>query len=355
MKKKCIAFGLTLAMLVSLTACGSKNNNGNVNSGSNETDGTTKVEYSVGMVTNVGGVNDQSFNQSAWAGLNNLRDNYGVNVSYLESNQESDYPTNLDKMLDNGNDLIWSVGFAMSSAAKNAALTNMDQNYGIIDESYGDETPENMVCVMFRAQESSFLAGYVAGLTTKTDKVGFVGGIGSDIIDQFEYGFRAGVDYAAKELGKEISVSIQYAESFTDAAKGKAIATKMYNDGCDIIFHAAGSSGNGVIEAAKDSGNWVIGVDMDQYHLAPEAVLTSAVKRVDTVIELVSAEYLNGNNYGGTTFEYGLEDEAVGLPEENPNLDEQVYAKAMEVKETIIKGDITVPYNAETFETYIAQ
>ena len=353
MKKKSIALGLTLAMLVSLTACGSKNNN--ANNGNNAAEDTTKVEFSVGMVTNVGGVNDQSFNQSAWAGLKNLRDNYGVNVSYLESNQESDYPTNLDKMLDNGNDLIWSVGFAMSSAAKNAALTNMDQNYGIIDETYGDETPENMVCVMFRAQESSFLAGYVAGLTTKTDKVGFVGGIGSDIIDQFEYGYRAGVDYAAKELGKEITVSIQYAETFTDAAKGKAIATKMFNEGCDIIFHAAGSSGNGVIEAAKDSGNWVIGVDMDQYYLSPEAVLTSAVKRVDTVIELVSAEYLNGNNLGGTTLEYGLEDGAVGLPEENPNLDEAVYAKAMEVKEAIIKGDVTVPYNAETFATYLGQ
>ena len=353
MKKKCIALSLTLAMLVSLTACGTKNNN--ANNENNAAQDTAKVEFSVGMVTNVGGVNDQSFNQSAWTGLNNLKNNYGVQISYLESNQESDYPTNLDKMVDNGNDLIWSVGFAMSSAAKNAALTNPDQNYGIIDESYGDETPDNMVGVMFRAQESSFLAGYAAGLTTKTDKVGFVGGIGSNIIDQFEYGFRAGVEYAAKELGKDISVSIQYAESFTDAAKGKAIATKMYKDGCDIIFHAAGSAGNGVIEAAKDSGNWVIGVDMDQYNLAPEAVLTSAVKRVDTVIELVSAEYYNGKNLGGTTLEYGLEDGAVGLPEENPNLDADVYAKAMELQEAIIKGDVTVPYNAETFTTFLGK
>lgn len=354
MKKKCIAFGLTLAMLVSLTACGSKSNANN-NENNNEAGNTTGANYSVSMVTNVGGVNDQSFCQSAWTGLNNLKDKYGVKISYLESLQESDYPTNLDKMVDAENDLIWSVGFAMSSAAKNAALTNVDQNFGIIDETYGDETPDNMVCVMFRAQESSFLAGYVAGLTTKTDKVGFVGGIGSAILDQFDYGYRAGVEYAAKELGKEITVSVQYAESFTDAAKGKAIATKMINDGCDIVFHAAGGVGNGVIEAAKDTGNWAIGVDMDQYNVAPEAVLTSAVKRVDTAIELVSAEYMNGNNLGGTTMEYGLEDGAVGLPEENPNLDPAVYAKAMEVQDAIIAGDITVPYDAETFATYLGQ
>lgn len=354
MKKKCIAFGLTLAMMVSLTACGSKNNN-NSNNNNNASGDVAKTDFNVAMVTNVGGVNDQSFNQSAWTGLNNLNANYGVNVSYLESNQESDYPTNLDKMVDNGNDLIWSVGFAMSSAAKNAALTNVDQNFGIIDETYGDETPENMVCLMFRAQEPSFLVGYAAGLTTETDKVGFIGGIGSAIIDQFEYGFRAGVDYAAKELGKDITVTVQYAESFTDAAKGKAIATKMYNDGCDIVFHAAGSAGNGVIEAAKDSGNWVIGVDMDQYNLAPEAVLTSAVKRVDTAIEKVSAEYLEGKNLGGTTLEYGLEDGAVGLPEENPNLDADVYARTLKVQEAIVAGDVKVPYNEETFTTYLAQ
>lgn len=351
MRKRSIALGLTLAMVLSLTACGTKNNGTNNQEGS----GSATSDFSVAMVTNVGGINDQSFCQSAWAGLTNLKDEYGVKVSYLESLQESDYASNLDKMVDADNDLVWSVGFAMSSAAKNAALTNMDQQYGIIDETYGDETPDNMVTVMFRAQESSFLAGYVAGLTTKTDKVGFVGGIGSAILDQFEYGYRAGVAYAAKELGKEIPVSVQYAESFTDAAKGKAIANKMYNDGCDIVFHAAGNAGMGAIEAAKDTGNWVIGVDMDQYHVAPEAVLTSAVKRVDEAIQLVSLEYMNGNNLGGQNLEYGLSDGAVGLPEENPNLDPAVYAKSLEVEQEIIDGKVTVPYNEETFATFSAK
>ena len=350
MKKRSIALGLTLAMVLSLTACGSKNNNEN-----NTQNNTESTNYSVAMVTNVGGVNDQSFNQSAWAGLTNLKENYGVNVSYLESNQESDYPTNLDKMLDNGNDLIWSVGFAMATAAKNAAETNFDQQYGLIDETLGDETPDNLVCVTFRAQESSFLVGYIAGLTTKTDKVGFVGGIGSAIIDQFEYGYRAGVAQAAAELGKDIEVAVQYAESFVDAAKGKAIAQKMYNDGCDIVFHAAGNVGNGVIEAAKDSGKFVIGVDRDQYDLAPDNILTSALKRVDSAVVLVTEEVMNGNDLGGQTLEYGLAEESVGIPTENPNMDPKVYKATMEVQQQIIDGKIEVPYNAETFEAFVAQ
>lgn len=349
MKKKLIAFGLTLAMAVSLTACGSNNSTSN-----NGTEDTTN-DYSVAMVTNVGGINDQSFCQSAWAGLTSLKENYGVNVSYLESLQESDYAGNLDKMIDNGNDLVWAIGFAMSDAAYNAALTNTDQEFGIIDETYGDNTPDNMVGVMFRAQESSFLVGYIAGLTTETDKVGFVGGIGSAILDQFEYGYRAGVAYAAEELGKDISVSVQYAESFTDAAKGKAIATKMYSDGCDIVFHAAGTVGVAVIEAAKDSGNWAIGVDMDQYDVAPEAVLTSAVKRVDKAIELVSLDYMNGTSHGGTTLEYGLSDGAVGIPDENPNVSEEVLEKTAVVEEEIIAGNIVVPYDEATFETFLSE
>ena len=347
MKKKLIALCLTVATVVSLTACGTKGNDTG-NAGKD-------ADFSVAMATNVGGINDQSFCQSAWAGLQALEKNTGARVNYLESLQESDYTSNLDKLVDADNDLVWSVGFAMSSAAKSVALTNPDQQFGIIDETYGDETPDNMVTVMFRAQEPSFLVGYIAGLTTKTDKVGFVGGIGSAILDQFEYGYRAGVAYAAKELGKDIKVYVQYAESFTDAAKGKAIATKMYKDGCDIIFHAAGTIGVAVIEEAKETGNWAIGVDMDQYHVAPEAVLTSAVKRVDRAIEMVSKEYMDGNELGGQNLEYGLTDGAVGIPEENPNVAPEVLEKTAEIEEKIKDGTIKVPFNQDTFNDFSAQ
>lgn len=349
MRKKGIACVLTLMMTLSLVACGSKTNN----AGNTEEANTT--DFRINMVSDIGGVNDQSFNQSAWEGLQELRDQYGVKVGYLESIQEADYVSNLDKMVDQGSDLVWGVGFTMASALESAANMNTDQLFGIIDHSYGDETPDNVVCLMFRAQEASFLVGYAAGKTTETNKVGFVGGISSDILDQFEYGYRAGVAYAAEELGTEIEVAVQYAESFSDAAKGKAIATKMYSDGCDIIFHAAGNAGNGVIEGAKDAGKLVIGVDRDQYDLAPENVLTSAIKRVSDAVVLISEDLMDGADIGGKVYECGLTENSVGIPTENPNMDPAVYEATMQVQQQIIDGTIAVPYNADTFAAFSAK
>ena len=347
MKKRSIALALALTLATSLTACGTKNS-GSSDNKTNEAQNSFKVA----MVTDTGGVNDQSFNQSAWEGLTKLNEEHDAKISYVESVQESDYPANLDKLVDNGNNLIWGVGFALSEAVTTAAEMNPDNDFAIIDHAFENTLP-NVTGVMFRAQEGSFLAGYAAGHTTKTDKVGFVGGIGSDILDQFEYGYRAGVAYAAKELNKDIEVVVQYAESFGDAAKGKAIASAMYSNGCDIIFHAAAATGFGIIEAAKETNNWVIGVDRDQYDLAPENMLTSGVKRVDNAIYAVSLDKMNGEEIGGKTLVYGCAEDAVGLPTNNPNLDQSVYDATMKVQEEIVNGTIVPPYNAETLEAFI--
>ncbi len=132
------------------------------------------------------------------------------------------------------------IGFKLSDALMEAATANPDTKYAIIDFAYED-TPDNVVGVVFKAEQPSFLVGYIAGKMTETNKVGFIGGIAGDVIwGGFDYGFQAGVQYAAKELGKEIEILNQYAESFSDATKGKAIATNMYQQGADIVFHAAG-------------------------------------------------------------------------------------------------------------------
>lgn len=349
-----MALVLATTMLVSLTACGAKKEAATETKDTTSTETTTedttaKVDFKVGMVTDTGGVNDQSFNQSAWEGLQAFGTSTGADVSYLESTQETDYAPNLDKQVDEGKNLIWGIGFAMADAILTSAETNPDVNFAIIDNAY-ETTPSNVTGVMFRAQEPSFVVGYVAGLTTKTGKVGFVGGMTGNIIDQFEYGYRAGVDYAAKELGKTITVDVQYADSFSDSAKGKAIATKMFSDGCDIVFHAAGGVGVGVIEAAKEAGKFAIGVDRDQAYLAPENVLTSALKKVNVAIELVSTEAMNGTAIGGQTYNYGLAEDAVGIPENNPNMDPAVYEKAMAVEDLIKDGTIVPAFNKETYE-----
>lgn len=364
MKKRVLALLMAVVMVTSLTACGSKekdttdtsNTTTDATTGDSTDDATTddtssKSDYLVSMVTDTGGVNDQSFNQSAWEGLQNFKAKTGSEVKYLESKQETDYASNLDKVVDDGSQLVWGIGFAMAEAITTAASMNPDVNYAIIDNAY-DETPSNVTGVMFRAQEPSFIVGYIAGKTTTTNKVGFVGGITGVIIDQFEYGYRAGVDYAAKELGKDIEVDVQYAESFSDSAKGKAIATKMFSSGCDIVFHAAGGVGVGVIEAAKEADKFAIGVDRDQAYLAPDNVLTSALKLVNTAIELVSEAAYNGEEIGGKTYTYGLAEDAVGIPEENPNMDEAVYKDALAVEQLIKDGTIVPPYNADTYEAF---
>ncbi|WP_270564643.1 BMP family lipoprotein [Clostridium beijerinckii] len=348
--KKVIALLMTTMIMGTMAGCGSSG-------GSNTTDkGTTggNKEFKVAMVTDTGGVNDQSFNQSSWEGLQNFeKNNAGGKASYLESKQESDYATNLDKAVDAGNKLVWGIGFAMSDAITKAAKSNPDVSYAIVDNSYGDDTPANVTGVMFNAQEPSFMVGYAAAKTTKTGKVGFVGGIKSGIIDQFQYGYQAGVQYAAKELGKDISVDVQYAESFSDASKGKAIANKMFSSGCDIVFHAAGGVGVGVIEAAKEANKFAIGVDRDQAYLAPDNVLTSALKLASVAVENVSKEAMSGNKIGGKTYTYGLKENAVGIPTENKNMDPAVYKATMEVQDKIKNGTIVPPYNEQTYNDFL--
>lgn len=349
-------------MAASVTACGSQtgatSSTASVapsSAAESKADTTSKkTDYKIAMVTDTGGVNDQSFNQSAWEGLQKLKSETGTEVKYSESKQESDYATNLDKAADDGNNLIWGIGFAMADAVQNSAKQNPDISYAIVDNSYGDKTPSNVTGVMFRAQEPSFLVGYIAAKTTKTGKVGFVGGITGNIIDQFEYGYKAGVAYAAKEMGKKITVDSQYAESFTDASKGKAIAQKMFSGGCDIVFHAAGGVGIGVIEAAKEANKFAIGVDRDQAYLAPKNVLTSALKLVNQAVELVSKDAIAGKKIGGQTFTYGLTEDAVGIPTEHSLMGDDTYKAALALEPKIKDKTIVPPANKDEFTKFEA-
>ena len=352
MKKRLLSLLAMSAITVTLFAgCGSSSKTGDTTKAGDTA--KTQKEFKVTMVTDTGGVNDQSFNQSSWEGLQSFKkNNSGTEVSYLESKQESDYASNLDKAVDSGSNLVWGIGFVMSDAVLKAAKSNPDVSYAIVDNSYGDKTPANVTGVMFRAQEPSFMVGYVAAKTTKTNKVGFIGGIKGNIIDQFQYGYQAGVQYAAKELGKDITVDVQYAESFGDASKGKAIANKMFSSGCDIVFHAAGNVGVGVIEAAKEANKFAIGVDRDQAYLAPANVLTSALKLSSVAVENISKEAMNGSKIGGKTFTYGLKENAVGIPTENKNMDPEVYKATIVIQDKIKDGSIVPPFNEETFKSF---
>ena len=260
-----------------------------------------------------------------------------------------DFYANFEKLADEGCGLCWGIGFGCADALLQIAQDRPGTHFAIVDSSF-ENTPENISAVVFRAQEPSFLVGYIAAAVTHTGKIGFVGGVRGEIIDQFQYGFQAGVDYAAALYGKNVEITIEYADSFGDAQKGYEIADAMYRSGCDIVYHAAGATGIGVIEAAKDNGKFVIGVDKDQSALAPGNVLTSAMKKVDVAVERVSGSYLRGEQVGGKTISFGLTEGAVGIPEDHTNYRDEIYDSARMIADRIKAGEIVPPKSAEEYE-----
>ena len=181
-------------------------------SGSKESAKDDKI--TVAMITDVAGVNDQSFNQSAWEGLQRAEKELGIEVKYLESKQDSDYATNIETLVDEDVDLILGVGMKLADAIKEGAKLYPDQNFVLVDEELD---ASNVNSILFKAEESAYLAGLIAGKTTKTNNVGFIGGIELPVIDTFKYGYMAGV----KAANPDAKVQAQYANSFTDQAKVK--------------------------------------------------------------------------------------------------------------------------------------
>ena len=315
-------------------------------SGNNESAENDKI--TVAMITDVAGVNDQSFNQSAWEGLQQAEKELGVEVKYLESKQDSDYATNIETLVDEDVDLILGVGMKLSDAIKEGAELYPDQNFVIVDEELTDIS--NVKSILFNAQESAYLAGLVAGKTTKTDNVGFIGGMQLPTVDTFKYGFMAGV----KAANPDAEIQSQYANSFTDQAKGKAIATQMYKNNADIIFIAGGDVGTGAIEAAKELGKYAIGVDRDQSDLAPENVLTSAIKRVDAGVYETVKDLVEGKFEGGTNIVYGLNEDAVGIPDTTSNLVSQdILDYVNEQMEKFKSGELTAPRTEEEYNELV--
>lgn len=311
-----------------------------VGCGGNKDNGAKKEDLKIAMVTSVGGVTDGSFNQSAWEGLQKAEKDLGIKASYIESKQEADYVTNLEQAVDNNNDLILATGFPMQKALLEAAKNYPEQKFAIVDVDYGEETPDNVTCISFNEEQSGYVVGLVAGKMTKTNKVGFVGGMNNVVIKKFQVGYEAGV----KEANSNAKVLVQYVNSFADQAKGKSIANQMYNNNADILFACAGDSGLGVLECAKETGKYAIGVDRDQNNIAPDNILTSAMKKVNEGVYTVVENLKDGKLDGGKTLVFGLKEEGIGLaPSTDKNVPKDVIDYVNSKIEKIISGEIVVP------------
>ena len=339
--KKTLAIATSIMLSASMiVGCSNKSNE--ISSGGNE----TKHVFKIGMVTDTGGVNDESFNQSAWKGLQKVKDEYGdkVDVKYLESKQDADYTPNVETFVDEGVDLIIGVGYKLKPAIQEAAKNYPDNKFAIVDEVV--DAP-NVDSLIFEDNVSSYLTGLIAGRMTKTGKVGFIGGMESEVISKFEYGFKAGV----LDSNPDAKISTQYTNSYTDAALGKSIANQMHSDGVDVIFTAAGACGTGAIEAAKENNKMAIGVDQDQNSLAPKNVITSAMKNIDVAVFDISKTLIDGKYEGGKTIVNTLATGGVGIaPTTKDNVPEEVLTYVNDQSEKIKSGDIKVPANKVEFE-----
>lgn len=304
-------------------------------------------KYSFGMVTDVGGIGDKSFNDSAWAGIERAGQELGVEPKLLQSTKQDDYPPNLGSMAQSV-DLTLAVGFLFEDAMKTAADQYADKLFGVIDTVV--DKP-NVMSVTFKEHEGSFLVGLIAGLTTKTNTVGFVGGMDFPTIHKFEVGFIAGV----KSANPNAKVIVNYTGAFDNPDKGKEVALTQHQQGADVIFHASGACGIGVIQAADEKDFWAIGVDMDQSaESTKNKVLCSMIKRVDTGTYTVIKAYADNAFKGGAAnaIELGLKEEGVGYSDGGNNVSAEVAAVVDKYEAAINDGTIVVPSTREELEAF---
>lgn len=317
--------------------------------------GGPQSDIRTAMVTDVGGLGDQSFNDSAFAGLERAQSELGVEVEVLESTSPADYVNNLTQLAESGFSPVFAVGFLMTDAVTEVAPQFPETQFALID-SVPAEPIDNVTSLVFEEEQGSFLVGVVAGLMTQQDTdyttadqqvVGFLGGLEGPLIQKFQAGYEAGVTSVCPDC----QVIVQYAgttpDAFNDPAAGQEIALSMNDQGADIVYHASGATGQGLFDAATDRDFFAIGVDSDQAALVPDApILTSMLKRVDNAVFAAVEAAAGGELAGGDVTTYGLEEEGVGLAEFGGFADlvpDDVTTAVDEAESGITGGQVEVP------------
>ncbi|MEN9796492.1 MAG: hypothetical protein RL653_188 [Pseudomonadota bacterium] len=349
----------------------------------------------VGLVIDVGGRGDHSFNDSALRGLETwaagkafTANRYGplqpgaleaslppelrartpaiqpvaVEPVVLSSKAQEDYEPNLQLLVDQGAELIIATGFMLENATETVARRNPRARFLLIDSTLLDPSGApvklpNVRTVVFREEEGSFLAGALAGLVSTSGTVGFVGGMEIPLVKKFEVGFRAGL----ATTNPDAKALVAYTGNFDDVAAGKQVGADLLAKGADVVFHAAGSDGVGVIQAVKEARAagkqaWAIGVDSDQHHLAPDAVLTSMVKRVDLAVYEAAKSTAEGT-FAAEDTALGLAQQGVGLAEVRVEFPKkaEALAKVEALRQRIVSGALKIPATPEALQAFKAE
>jgi basic membrane protein A and related proteins len=324
--------------------------------GSSESSGTTTSATTttpaktlrIGMVTDIGGLNDRGFNALAYKGLLQAKAQLGAKVQVAESKSPADYIPNLASFARQGYDLVVGVGYTEIAAMGSAAKRFPNTHFAIVDVSNKDlaGAPKNVLGLLFHEEQVGYLAGYLAGLEAKRlpgrDVVSSVGGEKQPPVDRFIAGYQAG----AKAADAGVTVANAYSQDFTDQAKCKALALNQIAAGSVAVFQVAGGCGLGALDAAKERGVWGIGVDADQSFLGPY-VLTSATKKVDRAVFLAIEDVANGRFHGGDAV-YGLDQGGVGLGKISPKVPKSEVDAIEKAQAQIVAGKIVPPRTVST-------
>ena len=306
--------------------------------------------FKAGMVSDVGGIDDASFNQNTWQGLEWAEQFLGVEATFLESQAQADYENNITEFAEQGYDMIITVGFLLGDATYKMAEVYPDVKFAIVDFPTREDLT-NLQGILFDIDEAAFMVGYVAaamadGADPTGPMVGYVGGMQIPPVEQFIYGYEAGVKYYNEKYGKSVEFTGVYVGDFEAPDEGKIQGQSLIDEGVDVILGCGGKTGNGGLAAAKENGKLGIGVDVDQYYTLPnekDILVTSTVKRLDNAVYSVVKNALFGRFGGGTDYVATLADGGVGMApfhDFEDKVPENIKADLVEIKAKLIAGEL---------------
>jgi basic membrane protein A len=330
---------LGAVLLVVTAGCGGSSSG--KSSGNNTTSTSAGKTIKIGLVTDIGGLNDRGFNHLSYVGLLRAQRELGVQTRVYQAKSTQEYVPDLSTFARQGYDLTIGVGFTEATAIDTVANDFPNSHFAIVDVNQQTDVPHkppNLLGLLFKEQETGYLVGYLAGLEEKRkpgkDVIGSVGGQKQPPVDRFIAGYQAG----AKAADPGITTLNAYSEDFNDQAKCKQVALNQIEQGAGVIFQVAGGCGLGALDAAKEKGVWGIGVDADQSFLGAH-ILTSAVKRVDTAVFDAIKLVVDGKFKGGNIV-FALKDNGVGLGKISPKVPQSEVAKVMKIRADIIAGKL---------------
>jgi len=328
----------TAAVVLAAAGCGSSgSSSSSAAGGGSSAPASSAPQIKIGLVTDIGGLNDRSFNHLAYVGLQNAQKKLGVQGDVIQSNSNSDYVPNLQTAAAHGDKLVIAVGFLMESAVEKVAAAYPNTQFAIIDSGPAKPIP-NLKSLLFHEQDGGYMAGYLAGLVTKTNVVSTVGGQKIPPVDHYIAGFIAGAKAANPQV-KELNA---YSQSFTNQAACKELALNQISQHSDVVFQVAGGCGLGALSAAKEKGVWGVGVDADQSYLGP-FILTSAVKKVDVAVFDTIKQITSGTFKGGTTDFFTAQNGGAGIGAISSKVPAADVTKLEAIQKKVESGAIVPP------------